>query len=169
MGQFNVDEFLQQDYEEALDTDRTLFPVGDWVGKITEAKVKKGAEYKDDETGEIKEGSPRLELTIDLCEEHAERIRKEFNYDADRPVQFRTNFYLDVEDNRLEFGPNKNLQLGKIRAALGQNQPGVRWGLRNLKDSSNLIGFTIRHEEWENKVNGRKGTIERVTAWTAVE
>lgn len=46
----------------------------------------------------------------------------------------RQGVFLDVEhDGRLMTGINKNVRLGRLREALGQNRPGQPWNFRMLK------------------------------------
>src|SRR3990172_1209414 len=157
MARFDKEAFLQAEYEEAPDTDRTLFPVGEFVAQaIEEFLIIEPKPFVNEKTGVQQDGSPQLQLKLLLREDHAIRIREQFGYDADRPVYFTTRIYLDInpESGWLEFGPNKNIDLGKIRKALGQNEPGVRWAFTHLK-SAGPLAFTVKHESWEK--NGKSG------------
>lgn len=168
MARFDKSMFLQANYDEALDTERTLFPVGECiVTGIEELDILDPQTFTDKESGEQKEGSPRLKIKCPVREDHAERIRQEFGYAPDRPVYFNYNFYLDINsEGHLEFGPNKNIPLGQLRAAVGQNNPGEPWSLLNLKGAGSF-GFILRHEEWEK--GDKKGKNERVTKFFSVD
>ena len=51
-------------------------------------------------------------------------------------VTHRETFWLDIAaDGRLDTGPDRNVRLGQLRAALSQNSPNVPWApsmLRNM-------------------------------------
>jgi len=169
MARFDKEAFLQAEYEEALDTERTLFPAGEFVAQaLEEITIIEPKPFVDEKTGATKDGSPQLQIKLLIREDHAVRVREQFGYDADRPVYFTTRMYLDIdsESGWLEFGPNKNIDLGKIRKALGQNEPGVRWNFSNLKGAG-PIAFVVKHESWEK--NGKTGIAERATNWAAAE
>jgi hypothetical protein len=166
-SRFNADEFLNMMHEEALDTERTLFPQGEVVAASIETlKVIPPKPFEDKATGEQKLGSPQVEIHFNIREDHAERIRAELGYASDKPVRFIWRGYLDVNETtgHLEFGPNKNIFIGQLRAAAGQNEPGVPWAFAHLREARN-IAFTVKHEEWER--DGRKGVAERVGKFAA--
>ncbi len=168
MARFNKELFLAQEITESLDVARTLFPQGECVGqRIEEITIHEPKTYTDKDTNEEKEGSPQLELKILVREDHAERIRNELGYAADRPVYFTYRFYLDLDESGLlASGPNKNIPLGQVRAAVGQNEAGVPWSFSNLRGAG-PIAFVVRHEKWEK--NGKEGTSERVNHWAAAD
>jgi len=169
MARFDKEAFLQAEYTDALDTERTLFPMGEYVAEQIESfEIVDPKPFVDEKTGAQKDGSPQLSLRLLVREDHAVRVREQFGYPADRPVYCSTRFFLDIDQETgwLEFGPNKNIDLGKIRAALGQNDPGVRWSFTNLKGAG-PIAFVVKHEKWEK--NGKEGTSERISGWASVE
>lgn len=163
MARFDIEAFLQTNYDEALDTERTLFPAGECAGNIETINIHPPKPFTDAD-GNERTGSPQLELKIAVREDHAERIRNLLGYAADKPVYFIHRLFLEIneENGALEFGPNKNIALGQIRSALGQNNPGEPWNFRMLQNSS-MLSFIVKHEDWEK--NGKKGTSERVTKW----
>lgn len=166
MARFSKEEFLQADYTDALDTERTLFPAGECVGEtIEDFKIHDPKSFTDKD-GNQQEGSPQLELKIRVREDHAVRVRELLGYAEDRVVYFSHRFWLEItEDGYLDFGPNKNLALGQVRAALGQNNPGETWSFNYLRGAGPLA-WIVKHEDWEK--DGKKGTSERVTKWAAV-
>lgn len=167
MARFNAEQFLQADYTEALDTERTLFPQGECVAqKIESFKIVPPKPFTDKD-GNEQDGSPQLEITLLIRDDHAERIRTELQYAPDRPIKFIHRFFLEINgDGWLDFGPNKNLKLGQIRAALGQNTPGEPWNFGMLQGAG-PIAFVVKHEKWEK--DGKEGTSERVEKWAAAD
>ncbi len=169
MARFDKEAFMQAVYEDALDTERTLFPAGEFVAQAIESfDILEPKDFVDEKTGAVKAGSPQLQLKFLIREDHAKRVREQFGYPEDRPVYFTTRLYLDIdsESGWLEFGPNKNVDLGKIRKALGQNEAGQAWSFTHLRGAG-PIAFVVKHESWEK--NGKSGTSERASNWAGVE
>lgn len=58
----------------------------------------------------------------------------------------RFSAWLDLsETGALETGPNKNVQLGQLRTALGQNNPGQSWKFSDLIGGILQVG--IKHDK----------------------
>ena len=74
-------------------------------------------------------------------------------------VRLRLNLDLD-ESGRLEVGPNKNVGLGQLRDALGQNAPG--WTPQKLLGAGPFIG-KVKHTTSEK---GTFADIQRVAKIT---
>ena len=75
----------------------------------------------------------QLELNC-ICQ--SDEVRQKVGRDK---VVVRLRLNLDLDDNgRLEVGPNKNVGLGQLRDALGQNTPG--WTPKNLLGAGPFIG-----------------------------
>lgn len=54
-------------------------------------------------------------------------------------ITVRQGIFLDIEDDVLALGPNKNIKLGRLREALGQNQTGQPWTLTQLNGAGPVI------------------------------
>jgi hypothetical protein len=63
----------------------------------------------------------------------------------------RQSVFLDINDSgNLDTGPNKNVGLGKLRAAVGQNQPGKPWSPAMLEGAGPCmvkVEHVIRDED----------------------
>lgn len=76
----------------------------------------------------------QLEL-VALCQSEEEKQRLGRNK---LTVRLRVNLDLDPNTGKLEGGPNKNVALGRLREALGQNNPG--WTPTALLGAGPFIG-----------------------------
>lgn len=115
MSAFNVDDFVSATVE-ANDTEYPVGPAGDYMAVIDQIKTYDNRTNKD--------GEPIYPLDIfwDIQDEGFKRA-----LDRDKAVVVQTIF-LDLVDNNgrlvLDTSKGKNVPLGKLRDALGQNVPG---------------------------------------------
>lgn len=115
MSTFDADLFLHTTHEEANETAFLPIPEGEYEALVDNIKV-----------GPLKDWTV-LKIQWDIL---SEELRVEF----DQPkVIASQSVFLDLDDNGLlKFGPNANVQLGRLREALGQNT-GQPWSLNDLK------------------------------------
>jgi len=148
MNDFDPDSFMTQTIDAPLDTERTLVPQGEYkmsIGDFTrdafetiEFTYKKG-ERAGEEGHFTKFNCP---LIID-----DEAVRKATS--IDRPqIIFSCNLDLD-ESGQLAWGPNKNIDLGKLRHATGQNNAGP-WSVSQLRGAGPFMG-KVAHREGKRK------------------
>lgn len=83
--------------------------------------------------------------------------------DLDRTeLKAEAQIILDIDPSTggLDFRPDKNVTLGRLRTAVGQNNPGERWNLQMLRGAGPLIVF-LDHET----IKGRAGEykVARIT------
>jgi hypothetical protein len=115
---FNEEEFLQTPVEEALSTVSLKIPPNDYKGMI--------AKPEHISMGFTPKGSPVLEVwwTLD-APEVSEQIGKD-------TLMVRQTLYLDLTAaKRLDTSKGRNVQLGRLREALGQNGPG-KWNYNDM-------------------------------------
>lgn len=62
---------------------------------------------------------------------------------------------LDYKDGKLDFGPNRNVDLNRVRDAVGQNKPGP-FSLGNLRNTGPVM-VKVVHKE----IKGKSGTFVR--------
>lgn len=124
MSTFNPDAFMSTSVKEANDTKFTPIPdhpEGEgWESQVDDVKARqvKG-----------KDGTPSfvIDLTWAIL---AEPVKKETG--LDKPT-VRQTVWLDLtKEGNLDFGKGKNVQLGRVREALGQNKPGKAWKPQDL-------------------------------------
>jgi hypothetical protein len=119
---FDPELFMDAEVEGEMETKYTPIPDGDYVAMI-------------DEKLDLKEvnGQPVVDLYHIIDDpELAEKMAME-------RISVKQSLFLDVaDDGSLAFGPNKNVKLGKLREALGQNQAGQIWSIKMLAGAGPL-------------------------------
>lgn len=120
MSQFDPEAFLDTTVDAPMETKRTPIPEGDqYIGTIKDLKLRTA---KDRVIADI------TWSVLNVPEE----VKARLGFQTD-PTS-RQSIFLDFDGNgRLATGPNMNVQLGRLREALGQNQPGMAWKMLMLK------------------------------------
>ncbi len=136
MGKFNADSFLNQTVEAKLDTKRIPHPEGDWdEGQITDLKIKDGTSKESGKTW------VRLTATIVNTDP---QVKADMKLGEDQVPQVRWEEFIDItEDGTLDVSDGKNIKLGKLRQACGQNSDD-EWSLGDLKGAT--LGFRVKHQ-----------------------
>jgi hypothetical protein len=126
--EFNVETFLNETVDAAeLDTQRIPVPPGEYTGQIGTEKgdvdIRHGISKKN--------GRPwmSLQLKVRITDANlAAQLKKEPN----EPIVLYYNTFVDLnEHGKTDWRPQKNINLGKIRSAVGQNKAGP-WSFMQL-------------------------------------
>lgn len=135
MSAFNVDQFLQTEIKGANDTKLIPIPPGEYKAQITKVNARRIA----------KDGQePRVVVDI-LWEVLDDNVKKVTG--LDKPIA-KQGIFLDVTPNGgLDMGKGKNVQLGKLRDALGQNRDGRPWNFKMLAGAIATIKIDNRADE----------------------
>lgn len=159
---FDVDAFLHTEYVEAGQTEKTLFPQGEMrIETIKDFEIVKPRMFKD-ENGEQFLVSPKLKLKMLVTDEG---IRDQLNAKEGKDLIFYYAINIQLNENgQIDWGPNANLDLARLRAALGQNIEGIVWGFNQLKNCQPFY-VAIAHQTRMNQPDG--ALFEKVTAWYA--
>lgn len=121
MSAFDPDTFMDGDVEGEMDTVIVPVPVGDYQAIIDKVEARQI---------EGKDGKPDRVVCDVIWEVHDNAVKELLGRDK---VTVKQSLWLDTLDSgALDLGPGKNVGLGKVRAALGQNKPGEKWSLRML-------------------------------------
>lgn len=132
MSAFDPDQFLETTVDKANETVYIPVPEGDYTAVINEVKPTLIGE------------SPALEVYFSIQDE---AVKKEMDKDE---VIVRGSIFLDLNANgALEFGQNKNVKLGKLRDAVGQNKDGKPWSPRMLEGAGPLT-ISVGHRPDKN-------------------
>lgn len=122
MSRFDPEVFLNTEVQQAMETKFTPVPVGEYPAFIDEITLR---EVKDSPILRVVWAIPDPELAQKLGVEKA---------------TVNDDVWLDVEENgSLQFGPNRNVRLGRLREVLGQNNPGQAWNFRMLQGAGPVI------------------------------
>ena len=132
--------------DEANETASTPVPEGTYMGLIDSTKIKAITPSKGQNAGQ---SVPILEVTYVLADDDG-KLKRLLNREK---VTVRQDLWLDVNDQGgLSFGPNQNVQLGRLRDACGMNKPGKAFGFKMLEGQGPLeIAVTVG-------VNEERGT-----------
>lgn len=126
MSNFDPDQFMSATTEEASETSFKPIPENDYQAVITkiEARNPKGHAILDVHWA-IDDPSLAAEMGIEN-------------------PQVRQSVFLDVnEQGALQTGANKNVQLGRLRDALSQNNPGQPWAPSMMEGQ--VARISIKH------------------------
>lgn len=120
---FDAEAFLGTETEDALETHYTPVPEDEYQAVIKKVSVR---------AIDTKNGPATvLSLQWDILDQ-AELAESLGFSNGDMFVN--QDLFLDLEaDGTLSGGPNKNVKLGKVRDALGQNKAGKPWSPRMLE------------------------------------
>lgn len=119
MSDFNSAEFLGETFTESTSTEMVQVPPGTYPAVVKKLDARQGE----------KEG--KTWRAVDITWEIDDATVKQAT-GMEHPT-VRQGVFLDLtEAGQLDFGKGKNVTLGRIRAALGQNDPGKAWSFSQL-------------------------------------
>lgn len=150
---FDPEAFLATHVEGQMETKFTPLPEADYnayVDKIEAAEMGKS-------------GNKRkvLVVTFAITDESAKAFMQ-----MDKPT-VKHNVFLDFEeDGRLSFGKNKNVALGALREAVGQNGP-EPWSFRRLEGAGPVV-IKLTHRFNTDTGEGPYANVARVAKPGAV-
>lgn len=146
---FNAEAFLGTATDRTGEVNYFPVPIGEYLGQITKVEGKK---ITSKTTGVV---YTVLEITWEILDDQIKKITE-----LDHPSA-RQSLFLDMTpEGGLDFGRNRNVQLSRLRDALGQNRKGKAWM------PSHLMGGTARLRVVHD-INADTGepraTVNRVT------
>lgn len=119
---FDVTQFLDQTITEANSTQSTPVPPGEYIGVITEVKARQWTSKAD---------PSRTGVTLDVTWQLDDPSLKEL-LGRDK-ITVRQGIMLDFTDSgQLDTGKGRNVQLGRLREAVGLNTPGQAFAFNML-------------------------------------
>lgn len=131
MSTFDPDMFMNQTTDDSNATTFTPVPAHEAPGVIKEVKAATAGD------------KPVLNITWTVDSQEAREATG-----MDNP-QVRQTIWLDLTDQGgLDMGKGKNVQLGKLREALGQNTPGRPWSPGMLSGQTAML--SIGHRAGKN-------------------
>ena len=132
MSTFDPSTFMGQVYTEQGETTFKPIPEGDYTASLS-------GEEKDFAIRVNKGGSVVLDLFWVI--EDAQ-LAATMNLAS---VRVRQGIFLDLDPNgKLAWGTNQNVTLARLRAALGQNEPGKPWSPTRLCGAGPAL-VTVKH------------------------
>ncbi len=155
----NYDHLLEQEVSEPNETQFQQCPEGEYLGRIDDFTLQT-AEWTDKNTGEPR-SAPTLRITWHILDEG---VKAQLELD---PVKVQQDLFLDVDEatGQLSTDKNKNIQLGRIRQAVGLNEPGQSFSLPMLKGSSPAT-VRVAHQADRNNPDIKRARITGVAKAT---
>lgn len=145
MSTFDVNTFMGTQVQGANETKYTPVPErDDYLGVITKL------------AGDTINQQPVLRVTYMLDDQQAREITGMQEPTVEQTV------WLDLENGALSFAPNKNVALGRLREAVGQNDPAKPWSPKDLHGQ--VVRLSVKHrvnEENGDRFAQVKGTFPR--------
>lgn len=143
---FDPNTFLNQELSGANEVKYTPVPEGEYKAYIDDLGTDS---YKD---------APILIITYALLDDDG-KLKNLLG--LEKPT-LQDRIFLDVnEDNSIAFGPNKNVRLGRVREAVGQNDPKKKWNFNMLRGAGPVL-LRISHTYDKTTGEGPYSRVERV-------
>lgn len=147
---FNADQFLQTTLDQANETVMQIPDAKEYDRlqciKVTPRQFVGGQDQ-------------RLFTVIDIEWEVLDEEQRK-KTELEHPVA-RQTIFLDVSPTgALEFGKNKNVQLGRLREACGQNRSGRKWSMAGLIGA--VVSGVVTHSTDRNGI--QRAEVARVAA-----
>lgn len=120
MSAFDVDAFVNSSTEAPLPTRMLPVPVGEFLAVVSSHD--KWLEVRAITEGKMA-GRVIADIHFDILDEGVKATM------GMETVRLRESYFLDMTpDGRIDFSPNKNVKLGRLREACGQNKAGIPFG-----------------------------------------
>lgn len=130
---FDPDQFMHETYTDANATREAPLPEGEYLGTISKVNPPR----------QTQNGYVLME--VNFLVEHPE-LSDEIGRTKSTA---RYTIFLDMTDKgTLDFGNGKNVNLGRLRSAVGQNEPGQPWSPSQLEGQQATI--RVKHTADKN-------------------
>ncbi len=140
LSAFNPETFLDQEIDTQFDTKYALVPDDDYTALIDNVV---GREFINKETGER---GIIADVTYELmdCDEVKETLGL-------KKAVVKQGLFLEYENGVLADGTGKNVKLGKLREATGQDKKGKPWKFSMLIGAGPVVVHVVQDGDY-NKV-----------------
>lgn len=136
---FDADTFAQTDYAESNDTSLIPLDDGEYPAIAKDVKLR----LVDTKDGE--------RVVCDIVWTVDDEAQKEKTGRDNLTV--RQSVFLDRrDDGSLDFGKGKNVSLGKLREAVGLNQPGAPFNFKMIEGRPAIVKVTSRQDKNDSDV-----------------
>lgn len=158
---FDPDAFLQQTIDQPMETERELVPEGEYPAMIGdfESKALEMVDFTYKKGDRAGQPGSMLKFTCPFSLQD-DNLKAALGRDT---VVATKQMILDVGvDGGLDFGKDKNIDLGRLRAAVGQNVAGA-WGIMNLRGAGPLM-VQVKHVTYKRNdgSEGKRAEVQRV-------
>jgi hypothetical protein len=161
---FDPDTFMQQTVDAPLETEFKICPAGEYPSMIDDFDSSAFEQIDFEYKKGARAGEPGT-MTKFNCPFVINDDRAKQELGRDKVIVYAT-LLLDIDENGgIATGQNKNVKLGQIREAVGQNQAGS-WSVAQLRGAGPLM-VKVEHIEFQRK-DGTKGKRAEVTRYVAI-
>jgi hypothetical protein len=152
---FNPETFLGTTHTEAADTSLLPVPEGEYTAVSSPISAESLRQF-DIRRGE-RAGTKGMSLDVEWTV-NDEEIKKLLG----RTPKVRQSIMLDLtaDGNGIDFGKGRNVGLGRLRAALGQNQNGQPWNFSML--GNQVARVKVKHRMVEDKIYAEVSDVAAV-------
>lgn len=163
---FDATAFMTQNIDRPMETEVKLVPVGEYQAMIDhfgeEAFQNHEFEYKKgDRAGQPGE---MVNFNLPFIIQDAKAAEAIGRTDGKCTVYKRMTLDFDDTGN-IDFGVNRNIELGRVRKAVDQNKPGS-WNVSELRGAGPVI-VKVEHRSYKRK-DGTAGKSAEVTSVVAI-
>jgi hypothetical protein len=163
---FDIASFQNSSITGAMDTRRSVYPEGEYVLQIAAddkaVQIQGGMSAAKDDKPARPWARCTLKCRVVKCPETTsmDELAKLMGQPVDE-LYIYYGIMLDINDNgKLDGGPNRNVKLGAIRAAVGQNDGNIPWHYEMLKTQAfraKVITVSSDKSDPEAKSNDIRG------------
>lgn len=163
---FDAGQFMQATVDAPMATEYEICPEGLFpamIGDFDEKAIQRHSfTYKQGPQAGQPGSMVKFNCPFSIQDETVKAQMERETVYADQQIILDTN-----ELGQLDLGKGKNVKLGQIREALGQNAAGP-WNIMNLRGAGPLL-VQVVHEEFErkDKSKGKKAVVVRVAPMKA--
>lgn len=145
MSDFDPETFMSQTVDAPLATEFEVCPEGEYQAMIDDFDSKAfGTATWQAKDGSGEKSSPTFKCPFVIQDES---VKASLGRDK---VVVMADMFLDVKDGQLDTSKGKNVLLGQIRNAVGQNQAGA-WSPSQLRGAGPLM-VRVKHRKDKNDV-----------------
>lgn len=158
---FDASKFVNQDFTGANATRYNNCPEGDYTLKVDlrESDVAKWIRENEIRKGP-RAGSMMVSLDVPV-EVLDDGVRAKLNQEH---VYTRYSCILDFDKNGdLDFAEGRNVKLGRLREAMGQNTPGQAWNVKMLANDTIVFKGHVIERPDPNNPEDKFSEVSRVT------
>jgi len=137
MSDFDPETFMHQTVDKPLETDYTLVPEAEYQAFIDDFTHEAFEEFEFEYKRGPNAGQPgsmqKFNCPFVLADEGVKTLMGRDKVTVIKPLT------LNLKDGGLDWGKNKNVELGKIREAVGQNVANQTWQIAQLRGAGPVM------------------------------
>jgi hypothetical protein len=152
MNTFNAEQFMGTTTKDVHETKIITVPDGVYKGQITKLDFR---------TIAAKDTNPEriiMEVLWEILDSDG-KLKKITGLEKNT---VRQSIWLDMHEGKLEVGPGKNIGLGRLREAVGQNKPGKEWAPSHLNQQMATIQVKGQLNKMDNEIYAQVSRVSKL-------